>query len=68
MKKKLLLLCIVAIYSISSYGQSGQIGDIFWNISDGVLTISGTGEIPSDITWHSYHIVNPTFRRFSRKC
>ena len=46
MKEKVLLLCIVLMCSFSSYGQSGQIGNISWNIMDSVLTISGTGDMP----------------------
>ncbi|HCC50933.1 MAG TPA: hypothetical protein DEQ30_01850 [Porphyromonadaceae bacterium] len=58
MKKKLLLLCVVLMCSLSSYGQSGQIGNISWNITDSVLTISGTGDMPNfninQQPWYSY--------------
>ncbi|MDR2914496.1 MAG: leucine-rich repeat protein [Tannerella sp.] len=58
MKEKLLLLCIVFMCSLSSYGQSGQIGNIHWSFLDSVLTISGTGDMPDLYTnewpWNSY--------------
>ena len=54
MKTKALFLISMLIFAISSYGQSGQVGDISWNITNGVLTISGSGpmgNIPFNSQW-----------------
>lgn len=58
MKEKLLLLCFILACSFSSYGQSGQSGNISWSISDSVLTISGAGDMPDYVAyqqpWYPY--------------
>ena len=43
MGMRIILLAFVLMLSINSYGQSGQDGNITWNIASGTLTISGTG-------------------------
>ena len=45
MKEKVLLLSFMLMFAISSYGQSGQDGNISWSITDSTLTISGTGDM-----------------------
>ena len=53
MKTKSFLLVLILTLTISSYGQSGQDGNIFWSITDSVLTISGTGAMTN------YNFNNP---------
>ena len=53
MKAKAFLLSFMLMFAIGSYGQSGQVGNLSWNITDDVLTISGTGAM-SDIGYKSH--------------
>jgi len=61
MKTKLLLLNFMLMFAISSYGQSGKEGNISWNITDSVLTISATGNGKMDFfysaPWTPYRSV-----------
>ncbi len=44
MKEKILLLSLVLMFAMHSYGQSGQDGNISWSITDDtLLTVSGMG-------------------------
>ena len=58
---KNILLSFMLILAINSYGQSGQDGNISWNITDSVLTISGTGAMNDynyqDPPWSAYDSV-----------
>ena len=56
MKTKSLLLSLILMLSISSYGQSGRWNNVTWNITDSVLTISGVGAMDSYMAnmWYIY--------------
>ncbi len=60
MKTKLLLSAMILSMSLSLFAQSGTCGDnLTWNLSDGTLTISGTGAmtnytLSSNAPWYSY--------------
>ena len=61
MKHKLFTLLLAIMASVSSlFAQSGTCGNnLTWNLTNGVLTISGTGDMTdysssSDIPWYSY--------------
>jgi hypothetical protein len=49
MKKLLLLMTTIMLWSTASFAQPAQIGDsdVYWELTGGTLTISGTGEMPN---------------------
>ena len=57
--KKSLLLCLAALCChIGVWAESGTCGTLTWELRDGVLTIEGSGAIPSytnypDVPWYS---------------
>ena len=59
MKQKILTLLLTLLVSTMSFAQSGTCGtNLTWNLSDGVLTISGTGAMTdfsnySSVPWSS---------------
>ena len=55
MKQTISLILFMLIVSASAWAQSGTDGNISWNLTDGVLTISGSGDMNDDLpTWYSY--------------
>ena len=61
MRTKLLTLFLALVASVGTiFAESGTFGDnLTWDLTDGVLTISGTGEMPNwihnyDVPWNSY--------------
>ena len=62
MKKVIFFAAILAFMGLSSMNvnaQSGTTGPLSWNISDNILTISGSGDMPnysesSSVPWFSY--------------
>ena len=57
--KKLILLFALVLLPVAASAQSGTTGDLAWSLSDGTLTISGTGAMPDyedreDIAWYSH--------------
>ena len=44
--KKILYICIALTLSLSVYAQSGQDGNVSWQITDSTLTLTGTGSMP----------------------
>jgi hypothetical protein len=44
--KKLILFFAMILLPAAVFAQSGSAGDLTWSLSDGTLTISGTGEMP----------------------
>jgi hypothetical protein len=59
--KRLTLLFAVILLPVAGFAQSGTTGNLTWSISDGTLTVSGTGAMPSyyystaanNIPWYS---------------
>ena len=66
--KKLTMLVIAALLLVASAcekGENGRIGKLKWNLDNGMLTISGKGEMPSTYReycrcyappWYEYHM------------
>ena len=56
--KRILLLTVCIIATLSSFAQSGTTGPLTWSISDSTLTISGTGAMPdyyaTGTPWYDY--------------
>ncbi len=45
--KKLIILLFSLLFTSASFAQSGTTGNLTWSISNGTLTISGTGAMPN---------------------
>ena len=58
MKQFLLTTIMCLSIAISGFAQSGTTGDLTWEVSNGTLTISGTGAMPDyyndDAPWYPY--------------
>ena len=56
--KKFFITLLGLFIAFGAFAQSGTTGNLTWTISDGTLTISGTGAMPDYISysapWYSY--------------
>jgi hypothetical protein len=56
--KKISIILFCSLLCAATHAQSGTTGDLSWSISDGTLTISGTGAMPDypwkDAPWQEY--------------